>query len=173
MGSFEILGNLGDFIGGIAVVVTLIYLAIQVRQNTIALRTASRQEIVRAFRDHTQLILEHEAAAPLRDGHLNYPDMEIEDADLFALILVDLILFFQGTYALHESGTLEDATYEAYLTWTAANLGTPGGANWWVETKLLYPPRMVTAIDARIERGGLPDLREPDEVARDKRSAES
>jgi hypothetical protein len=62
-GRFETLGNLGDFIGGIAVVVTLVYLAIQVRQNTIALRTASRQEIVRAFRDHNRLTIDHKASA--------------------------------------------------------------------------------------------------------------
>ncbi len=37
----EALGNLGDFIGGIAVVVTLLYLAVQVRQNTTQLRESS------------------------------------------------------------------------------------------------------------------------------------
>jgi hypothetical protein len=30
----EDLGNIGDFLGGIAVVVTLIYVATQIRQNT-------------------------------------------------------------------------------------------------------------------------------------------
>lgn len=32
--SLEALGNIGDFVGGVAVVVTLIYLAVQIRQNT-------------------------------------------------------------------------------------------------------------------------------------------
>ena len=30
----EALGNLGDFVGGVAVIVTLLYLASQIRQNT-------------------------------------------------------------------------------------------------------------------------------------------
>ena len=34
----EALGSLGDFIGGLAVIATLLYLAIQVRQNTQLLR---------------------------------------------------------------------------------------------------------------------------------------
>ena len=33
-----VLGNIGEFIGAIAVLVTLIYLAVQIRQNTVALR---------------------------------------------------------------------------------------------------------------------------------------
>ena len=50
----ESLGNLGDFIGGIGVIITLIYLATQVRQNTAALRAASRQAIVAGMRDHSR-----------------------------------------------------------------------------------------------------------------------
>jgi hypothetical protein len=46
----DALGNLGDFIGGIAVIVTLIYLATQVRLHTAALRAASRQDISAGYR---------------------------------------------------------------------------------------------------------------------------
>ena len=46
----ETLGNLGDFISGIAVLVTLIYLANQVRRNTSVLSTASREAIYSAYR---------------------------------------------------------------------------------------------------------------------------
>ena len=42
----DTLGNLGDFIGGIAVVLTLVYLIIQIRQNTDATRVATLQGIM-------------------------------------------------------------------------------------------------------------------------------
>ena len=41
MSTAQLLGNFGEFFGAIAVVVTLIYLAGQLRQNTKALRSAS------------------------------------------------------------------------------------------------------------------------------------
>jgi hypothetical protein len=41
--TLEDLGNLGDFIGGLAVIVTLFYLAVQIRQNTRMLRSAGEQ----------------------------------------------------------------------------------------------------------------------------------
>lgn len=37
----ENLGNIGDFLGGIGVVITLVYLAVQIRQNTRQLRSGS------------------------------------------------------------------------------------------------------------------------------------
>ena len=42
----ENLGNIGDFIGGVGVFATLIYLATQIRQNTRSLRLASIQHII-------------------------------------------------------------------------------------------------------------------------------
>jgi hypothetical protein len=40
------LGNLGDFVGGLAVVVTLIYLALQIRQNTATTRVQTVQHLL-------------------------------------------------------------------------------------------------------------------------------
>jgi len=42
----ENLGNMGDFVGGVGVFITLIYLATQVRQNTNANRLVSFQQII-------------------------------------------------------------------------------------------------------------------------------
>ena len=154
----EALGNLGDFIGGIAVIVTLIYLAVQVRQNTAALETASRQQIVAGFRDYNRLNFEPGVDEAIRAGVRSYPDMPAQQRDLFTAFVNDHALFLQGAFALHEAGTLEDETYLAYLNFFCAWMSTPGGAAWWGEISPLYPPRMVAAINARIAEGGLPDL---------------
>ena len=39
----QLLGNYGEFVGAIAIVITLVYLAIQVRQNTRMMRASIRQ----------------------------------------------------------------------------------------------------------------------------------
>jgi len=44
----EDLGNLGDFIGGLAVVVTLVYLALQIRQDTATTRVQTVQHLLTA-----------------------------------------------------------------------------------------------------------------------------
>ncbi len=155
--TFEPLGNLGDFIGGIGVVATLVYLAIQVRQNTAALRTASRQAIVAGMRDHVRLALEP-GADSFFHAMESFPDVSPDEYRYFTTRMNDLLLFFQGAHALHESGTLEDETYEAYRDFVAASCSTPGGARYWQQVREIYTPRMAAALDARIERGGLRDL---------------
>ncbi len=44
----ELLGNYGEFVGAVAIVVTLIYLAIQLKQNTASVRAGAYQSWVAA-----------------------------------------------------------------------------------------------------------------------------
>jgi len=154
---YETLGNLGDFIGGIGVVATLAYLAVQVRQNTSALRTASRQAIVAGMRDHVRLALAPGAEA-YPQAMLDFPDVSPEAWRHFTTRINDLLLFFQGAHALYEAGTLENETYEAYLDFVAASMITPGAARYWQQIRDIYTDRMVTVLEARIKQGGLRDL---------------
>ena len=48
----QILGNLGEFVGAIGVVLTLGYLAVQVRQNTRALEMTERQAVAQTEIDY-------------------------------------------------------------------------------------------------------------------------
>lgn len=157
----EALGNLGDFVGGLAVIVTLFYLATQLRLNTQALGTASRQEIVAGYRDANRLLLTPGVAKAFAAGLRRFPAMPFDDRNLFATVFADQALFFQGVFALHESRQLEDETYQAYLRFFAALVATPGGRVWW-ETigRPIYTARMVRAVDARLSKDDLPDLLE-------------
>ena len=156
----ESLGNLGDFIGGIAVVVTLVYLATQIRQNTAALQTASRQAISDGYRASNRLRLDPQVGRAWVGGLTHFPDMPFDARHMFSMVMNDESLFFQGAYALYDSGQLDESTYQAYLGWISAIVSTPGGAAWWDATaRPIYAPEMVAAVDARLERGGIPDIR--------------
>lgn len=62
----QLLGNFGEFVGAIAVVVTLVYLSLQVRQgkksldaNTEALESARRISLAQVYQSRTQLMQDH------------------------------------------------------------------------------------------------------------------
>jgi hypothetical protein len=85
--------------------------------------------------------------------------MPFDERAKFAHIMTDHALFFQGAFALHEAGTLEEETYEAYLTWFACTISTRGGSAWWAEMgHPFYPPRMVEAVDILLDHGELPNI---------------
>jgi len=158
----EALGNIGDFVGGIGVVVTLLYLAVQIRHNTRSVRTASRQEIAAGIREWNRMLLDPVVAEAYRRGARTYPAVDPEAAARFEAVMNDLALFMQGAFALWENGALEDETYQAYLDFFATNVSTPGGAAWWTEASAIYMTRMVRNVEGRLARG---NVREPIQTA--------
>jgi len=141
------------------VVVTLIYLAIQIRQNTSALRTASRQTIAAGYRESNRLRLDPAAGLAWAKGLRSFPDLPFEERNLFGTVMIDEALFFQSAFAIHESGQLEESTYDAYLKWFTSEVATPGGRVWWESTgRPVFAPGMVAAVDRRLSAGDLHDV---------------
>ncbi|NKC01241.1 MAG: hypothetical protein GKR90_22470 [Pseudomonadales bacterium] len=56
----ELLGNLGEFIASIAVLITLIYLAVQIKQNTKAMHVTARGHIVEGTQHLRGLLMNNE-----------------------------------------------------------------------------------------------------------------
>jgi len=132
-------------------VVTLFYLAYQVRQNTQALRAASRQQVVEGMRGHMKLRLEVGGGSSFQSGLERYPELPREELERFGGLMGDLALFMQGAFALYETGMLEEETWDAYLLFFLANLGTPGGRRWWeLVGRPVFAKGMVRAVDARL-----------------------
>lgn len=150
----ESLGNLGDFVGGLAVVVTLIYLATQIRQHTEALRLEARQRVAEAMRAHMRTRASTEDREAWERGLEAYPRLDAAESYRFEAIAADLTLVMQQIWALHESGSLEEETYEAYLRFFVATVSTPGGRVWWeTRGRPIFIDRMVAEMDARLAEG--------------------
>jgi hypothetical protein len=65
------MGAAGELIGGIAVIFTLIYLALQIRQNTRAVRLSTGHAITEEFRGMFALIASHNKLAELLSNAAN------------------------------------------------------------------------------------------------------
>ena len=154
----EALGNIGDFIGGIAVVITLVYLAFQIRHNTAAVETASRQDVTAGFREWNRLTLDPKNAAALAAGMRRYPNLDLVQMKTFSAIVNDQSHHLESAFALYEAGALKNEIFDAYLNFFCAVVSTPGGAVWWAEIGSLHIAELVSCVDARLSQGDLPNL---------------
>ena len=57
--NWEAIGAIGETIGAIAVVLTLVYLSIQIRQNTRSVRAATYQSVAEALADCSYKLVGH------------------------------------------------------------------------------------------------------------------
>ena len=154
----ENLGNIGDFIGGIGVVATLIYLALQIRQNTSALKTSSRQDVTNGFRNWIQHGIDPKHMEAFTAGLSRYPNLPRGQMWTFSAILNDQCHHLESAFALYEANTLDRETYETYLGFFCACVATPGGKVWWKEIGPMHIAPLVAEVDALLLKGELPNL---------------
>ena len=151
----------GDFVGGIAVIATLIYLAVQVQQNTVALKAASWQEAISGAKETSRLRSDPIMSRSFAIGLYSYPEIPPDDLARFGGILTDETLVYQGVFALHQARQLDESVYNTYLSWYAAIIQTPGGQVWWHTVgRPIFVPEMVSAVEERLSAGNLPNILE-------------
>ena len=147
------LGAIGELVGGVAVVATLVYLAVQVRQGN---RQASRDATALArdaFPGRLCALGEsNEQAEILRSGLGSFHALTPAEALRFNSMLLGLFAAFGGVFDNHVAGLIPEDEFEATEGIMARFILTPGGREWWEQVKSTYPTRLVDAIDHAASR---------------------
>jgi hypothetical protein len=154
----EDLGNLGDFIGGLAVVATLAYLAIQVRQNTTQLRRSADLAAieagdltVRAFsRFRAQIISNTEVAELYLRGLRDPGALRGSDRLRFNLLVQELFYILSTSTRRFLATTEYDVDQTFRVLGVPAMLTQPGIADWWKANKDDLPLEFVEQVEAHL-----------------------
>ena len=147
----EDLGNLGDFIGGLAVVVTLVYLAFQIRHNTMSVEAAAVQSASQSFAD----IVESFARDPemmklyLR-GIRDYESLSGEDRQRFAAIMGSMLHRFEGLVVLSDRGILPPRSWDGAVNRLRGTFALPGTLVWWQRGRYVFNERLRIWVEEEV-----------------------
>ena len=120
-------GNIGEFIGAVVVIVSLGYLALQIRQNTRAVQTSTYQSVFDASYRVPELILAHPHLERVyRVGRKNLSQLTDEERPQFRLLIDQFINVFKTMFLQYERGTLDEGSWLARLDGLRALLSQPG-----------------------------------------------
>lgn len=135
---WEAVGAVGEVAGALAVIATLVYLAIQIRQNRTSQETAT---IVHVIGETNQLLQSFTANQQLREAMaaVNADPKSASDDQraIFQIQQVATVNILYQSWMLHSSGAMSDSLWRIQLEATAAGFATPGGY-WWLENTTLY-----------------------------------
>ncbi len=127
----QLLGNYGEFVGAIAIVVTLIYLAVQIRQNTASSQAASRDWVSRSTIDlQVALFKDNETALTFQTGLAN-PDGLGESAWRFELMIYAVFENFDAAFAQWKRGVFSDEDWEKMRITIGQMIGQSGAQRSW------------------------------------------
>ena len=142
----QVLGNLGEFFGAIAVFATLVYLAVQIRQNTKAQRSAAYDSSIRNFMDIRHAIFESSEVSAIYANGSNDPDGLSEKELLRYRLLVNNILM--SFWHIHnEPADLPEDLWTTQLPAVIRVLSCPGGRWFWENYQTEFVPSFRNEIE--------------------------
>jgi len=147
----EALGNLGDFLGGIAVVITLIYLAFQIRENSRSTRLAAMQSTMLAAQNIGRLpAQDRNLARVVRVGMHDPDDLDADEFQQFRYYLINLLRVHEDMFVQHAHGVIDDETWIARAKSLRTIFLSPGGRKVW-DSSDAYRPDFSSWMDAHLE----------------------
>jgi hypothetical protein len=138
--TLEALGNIGEIVGALGVIVSLGYLAGQIRQNTKAIKASSHHAINDAFNAYLKLLIENERAAHiLAVGVREIGKLDDRQRDTFYAVLSMLFNHFENTFLQYRQGLLDDDQWRRWSFAIGWYAGFPGIEIWWKNRSVIYP----------------------------------
>ena len=126
------LANLGEVIGAIAVIASLIYLAFEIRQNTRAMRRAATQDIHRSLNDQARCLVESPDLAALAFRASQRPEeLTGEERFRFQMLLTYLFSNFELAMEYYREGLLGDDIIEGWMKGIRPLFEHPLVVEWW------------------------------------------
>ncbi len=137
--SWQDLGSIGELVSAVAVVVSLIYLAYQIRQNTgqidqntKAVRASAIDSSIGHAMDTRQAIFESaDVARILRSGHLDPNALTEDDLTRYRLMLHNIMWTFWNIYSQAKYAELGSEIWDAQIPAILRILVTPGARWFW------------------------------------------
>ena len=159
--NWDALGAIGEVVGAIAVVMTLAYLAIQVRQNSSSLNRSNEYAQAASVHESNNLyikvfspVLENGEVADIYNRAMNGADLSETDSLRFAMFANTYLAYVEALYTQHTiglgfaEGPGAEAVIEAVGPYINRLLTVPGARAWWVENSPeLFSRTFVSAVN--------------------------
>lgn len=125
--NWDAISAVGQLVGSSAVLVTLIYLAVQIRQNTTAVATATYESVMTGFNDINVVVASHPTLASVLDRGCRDSDLlSPEEAVQFNFVIRCYANQWWKLFKLHKRGGLPSSEWSVFAREAAQFLGQPG-----------------------------------------------
>jgi hypothetical protein len=147
--NWDAFGAISELVGSIALIVTLVYLAIQLRQNTRATRSVTFQAINDGMSRVTEVFAtDPELSRILLRGGPGLEYLSPEERVRFSFALMMVMRRLHAVLAQEQFGMVGADFSEAYeRSVLSLLLNSRGEREWWSSAKQAFPKAFVKRID--------------------------
>jgi hypothetical protein len=129
--NWDAIGAIGEVLGAVAVVVTLIYLAVQLRQNTVATLGDRLDAHFDSICGWYQQLSDATVADIWLRGVRGFNALSQVEQVQFNSLAIQVMLSYEEARTLTKQGLYAKKDLEPEESWIITFVNTPGGRAWW------------------------------------------
>lgn len=157
--NWDAVGAIGEVIGALGVIISLVYLGKQIQHSTTqmgehsrALRIAAIDQVAASFsRFRDPLIRDPEIARIWLKGIQDYESLDEIETVRCGRLFQELFFAHQNTYSRYCEGASSEEAWLDHRDAIAANLRLPGIRSWWAKTRAIYADDFEEVVEALIQ----------------------
>lgn len=149
------LGAIGELVGGIAVIASLIYIGAQIRQNTAATRAETALEASRLYSDfHATVIQTPDLASIYQRGTADFSSLNEDERQRYLWLTSHSLYIVEGLFRQFKLGFLEEETWMPFERLAAGVISTEAGSLWWKASMSMHSTGFRDHIESVAAIGG-------------------
>jgi len=126
------LGSLGEIIGAVATIATLLYLSLQIRANTLATKRQSLDDTIeRVVQWQARLVESPALASAWVDGTKSFRELSLDNQIRFTAQITEILAGIEATLEAAKFGNVKPETVEAVRAMVWNLLRNEGVREWW------------------------------------------
>ncbi|MBT3834307.1 MAG: hypothetical protein HOB98_04290 [Gammaproteobacteria bacterium] len=143
------LGSLGEFIGSIIVLLSLVYLALEIRSNTETARTSTYQSVVSEFGALNRSMASTPGLSRLFASALeDFDSLDSEEKARISQLFFVCFHNFENMYYQYKKGYLEDEVWTGWKRLMLSYHARPGFQAWWEIRRDVYSASFVKFLSS-------------------------
>ena len=149
--TLEEFNYIAEIVASLAVIASLIYLAVQVKQGTQAVRLSTVHNVTEEFRDWNNVLATNGGlAAILLKGMQSPREIEGTDKMRYNCILYSLFTSFENAYVQQKAGALDSDEWNGLKQSITDMSDIPGFRSYWDERKHWYGENFRQFMDTQV-----------------------
>ena len=152
--NWDAIGAIGEILGALAVFASLIYLALQIKQNTLSLRASAKHDASSRQLEYFDTLLENsDLRTVYRKGLKDFSPLDLDDQDVFWMLMYKAFFSFSEAFYGYKHAHFDEEqwleTSEA-LNW---HLSHAGARDWWRHPRRrAFPSDFTDLVGERLTR---------------------
>ena len=149
--NWEAIGAIGEVIGGLVVIISLLYLARQMRQSTDQTKMQSSQAVDNSNMLAFDPIYIPENSVIWTKGHADPNALTDHERHMFGMFMARLMgASFNTTSSHYARGMYDEELYKNVSAYFRTVVSTPGGSQWYRENRQFLHSEAQAQLDSAV-----------------------